>query len=682
MLLLFTSAAFGNIVTDIADSYDFVVVGGGLAGLVLGSRLSEDADHTVLVLEAGPTGDDQADLISEYCGANVMTQPNIELDTPANTYYGDMWDAPINWRFMTVPQPNVNGTELEWPRGKVLGGSSAINGMYLTRPGEIEISTWADMLEGVNGAENWSWDTLYAGIKKSQTFTAPSGDIATQADISWNTASQGTDGPISASYPGYMVDVVGDWCTSNAAAGVATSKDTYGGENWGCYVATSAINPANWTRSYSRPGYLDVLPPRDNYAVMANAQVTRILFDSSSGDNITANAVEYTTDGGATKLNVKVNKEVILAGGSIGSPTVLMYSGVGPKDVLDAAGVDVVHDLPGVGSHLQDHLSVYTQWNTSQETAGSIYNEHGTEAADPAFLSLIGDGVSYANASVLWGDGTASLLSGIQSSLAQYAPSDSTVAAGYDAINKAIVNLFNSPIGQIEMLMGVNGDGVSLGASIQHPFSQGSITINSSNPMDYPVIDPMYLTNPADAEILVTGLKLVRQIGESAPFSSVISETWPGSKVQTDDEWTEWMKGNVFTNYHPSSTCAMLPLDQGGVVDGNLRVYGLANVRVADASVPPFVFSAHLMSSTYGLAETASEIIRNDWKKQASLNSALSVHSSSHNKGSGIDHSNGGNVGDSSDKNSKGTDNAAAASSSMSSLLALAAAVTIAITTL
>jgi choline dehydrogenase-like flavoprotein len=231
--------------------------------------------------------------------------------------------------------------------------------------------------------------------------------------------------------------------------------------------------------------------------------------------------------------------------------------------------------------------------------------------------------------------------------------------------------------------MGINADTIGLGASIQHPFSQGSITINSSDPMDYPVIDPMYLTNPADAEILVAGLKLVRQIGESAPFSNVISETWPGSDVQSDDEWTEWMKGNVFTNYHPSSTCAMLPLDQGGVVDGNLRVYGLANVRVADASVPPFVVSAHLMSSTYGLAEHASSIIRNENKKKASLESALSVHSSSHNKGSGIDHSTGGddNDNDSNGEISNGKDNAAA-SSRMSSLLALAAAVTLAISTL
>lgn len=140
-------------------------------------------------------------------------------------------------------------------------------------------------------------------------------------------------------------------------AGIAETRDPYGGQNWGAYVATSCINPTNWTRSYSRSGYLDALPPRPNYAVLSNAHVTRILFDSSSPTgNLTANAVEYTLDGGATKLTVKVKKEVVLAGGSVGSPTVLLYSGVGPKDVLSAAGVPVLSELPGVGQHLQDHV--------------------------------------------------------------------------------------------------------------------------------------------------------------------------------------------------------------------------------------------------------------------------------------------------------------------------------------
>lgn len=157
-----------------------------------------------------------------------------------------MWNSPINWQFVTVPQPNVNGTGIEWPRGKVLGGSSAINGLYLIRPSEIEGNAWKDMLGDIDGADNWSWDALYAGMKKAETFTAPLDNIATEGGITWDASSRGTSGPIHASYPGFMVDVVADWTTVNEAAGVAATNDAYGGENWGAYVATSAINPANW----------------------------------------------------------------------------------------------------------------------------------------------------------------------------------------------------------------------------------------------------------------------------------------------------------------------------------------------------------------------------------------------------------------------------------------------------
>jgi len=174
---------------------------------------------------------------------------------------------------------------------------------------------------------------------------------------------------------------VGQWSTTAENVGIADSQDAYGGQNLGAYVSTSAINPTNWTRSYSRSGYLDPLPPRPNYDVLTDAYVTRLLFNSSSpANNLTANAVEYTRDGGETKLTVKVNKEVILAGGSIGSPAVLLYSGVGPKDVLSAAGVPLVSELPGVGQHLQDHpvsrIRIHDAYSPLIELDGHSAVEH------------------------------------------------------------------------------------------------------------------------------------------------------------------------------------------------------------------------------------------------------------------------------------------------------------------
>ncbi|OCT44572.1 hypothetical protein CLCR_05517 [Cladophialophora carrionii] len=590
--------------TSIADSYDFVIVGGGLAGLVLGARLSEDKNHTVLVLEAGTTGDEL----------------KTRIDTPAYAYYQSLWPTDLNWNFTTTPQAHANNSQLPWPRGKVLGGSSAINGLYMNRPGEIEVNAWQAMLGDMKGADNWSWDSLYAAMKKSEAFSAPiDASVQKEAGITFNTASHGTQGPIHMSYPGYTFPEVGAWSAATSDVGVAGTTDAYGGENWGAYVATSAINPTNWTRSYSRSGYLDPLPPRANYDVVANAHVTRLLFNSSSPrGNLTANAVEYALNGGAETLSVGVKKEVILAGGTVGSPAVLLYSGIGPKDVLDAAGVPVVSELPGVGQHLQDHLSVSIMWSTDADTGGSIYaNNASTEKDDATFLSYVNSATAYVNASVLFGNGVGSLQSSINGAIDEYIPNTSTDAGvidGFKAIYDTTANtILTSPIGLIELVIGLTTDGViQIGANLQHPFSHGQISIASSNPLDYPIINPNYLNHPADVQVLRQGIKLARRLGNAQPLaSSMTEETWPGPDVESDQEWEDWLRGNVFTEFHPSSTCAMMPLEQGGVVDANLRVYGLSNVRVADASIPPISFSAHLMSSTYGIAEQASTIIRN-----------------------------------------------------------------------
>ncbi|KAG0156170.1 hypothetical protein PDIDSM_3347 [Penicillium digitatum] len=588
--------------TKINDAYDFVIVGGGQAGLVLGARLSENKNHTVLVLESGGNGD-------EF---------RKRIDTPAFSYFDSFWTTPLNWDFYTVAQPNADGREINWPRGKVLGGSSAINGLYMTRPGQEEINAWKDMLGDMYGADNWSWDSFYAAMKKSETFTPPTDqDLIEEAGLVWNASSHGTDGPIHTTFPDFTFPEVGNWLKALQSTGIPTSANMYGGENLGADVSTSCINPSNWTRSYSRSGYLDPLADRGNYDVLANAHVTRLVFDNStSSGKKTASAVEYTTDGGSTKLNVKVIKEVILAGGTIGSPAVLLYSGIGPKDVLSKAGVDLISELPGVGQHLQDHFSATVKWSSNVDTAGSIFYINGNDKNNTKFLTYIDSAVAYVNSTAMYGSQVNEYDSKFLASIDQYAPNttyDDGVITGYKAICNTTSKIFNGSTGQIELLFmnsDANGD-IGITAALQHPFSHGRIYIKSSNPMDFPVIDPNYLDNPADSEILLAGIKLARQIGETSPMSkSLTNETSPGLSVQSDDDWVAWLRKEASTEFHPSSSCAMLPEKQGGVVDANLLVYGLANVRVADASVIPIALSTHLMSSTYGVAEQASKIIR------------------------------------------------------------------------
>ncbi|KAF2485823.1 GMC oxidoreductase [Neohortaea acidophila] len=594
------SSRTGNIVTQASGSYDFVIVGGGLAGLVLGARISENPNLSVLVLEAGSDGE-------AY---------KTQIDTPGLAYYGDLWSGPLNWKYYTTPQSELNGRSMIWPRGKVLGGSSAINGMYITRPSAVEIDAWAAMLGGMDGAENWTWDSLYNAMKSSEALTPPSAAVASQANISYNPASHGYGGPIDTTWPGYTFPINGAWSDACENAGVPKTDDAYGGSNSGAYIAASSIDPSSWTRASSKTGYLDNLPYRSNYHVLPNAFVTRILFDNSARGEVTATGVEYTTDNGATRSTVTVNNEVILAGGTIGSPTVLMHSGVGPSDVLRAAGVNVVVDLPGVGEHLMDHLSLQTTWASIEQTAGALY-QSGTQTNNPAFMSYINDAVAFVDGPTLLGPNLPTFQSNVLFNQAFYAPNtrDSVMEANTAITETTAKTILPSNSGIIEILLqntAANGT-VFIQVTLQHPYSQGRLWITSNDPMQYPSIDPRYLTNPADQQITIEGLKLARRIAQSQPLASILKEVTPGESVQSDEEWLQWVRANLFTEFHPSSTCAMLPREQGGVVDARLRVYGTRNVRVADASVPPIAFSAHLQASTYGIAEKAGEIIRGEY---------------------------------------------------------------------
>jgi choline dehydrogenase len=226
--------------------------------------------------------------------------------------------------------------------------------MYLVVPNEQEVNALHAIMNDTD--EFWTWDSYYAAMKKSETFGAPSAAVAAEAGIQFNAASYGSSGPIHYSYPGETFGLVGNWTPSLLTLGIPTNPDSASGDNTGAYITTSAINPSNWTRSYSRSGYIDPLPPRSNLDILASATVTNIVWKSGTSGNLTATGVQWASSSGAPTQTVNANKEVILAAGTIGSAQVLQLSGVGPSKYLQAAGVNVQLDLPGVGQRLQDHL--------------------------------------------------------------------------------------------------------------------------------------------------------------------------------------------------------------------------------------------------------------------------------------------------------------------------------------
>ncbi|MCA8024594.1 MULTISPECIES: GMC family oxidoreductase [Burkholderia cepacia complex] len=526
------------------NSFDYLVVGGGSAGSVLASRLTEDPDVTLCLFEAGGTGD----------GWPVNVPAALVLMIPSRLN---------NWAFETVPQKGLQGRRGYQPRGKALGGSSAINAMVYTRGHHADYDDWAAL-----GNEGWGWNDVFPYFKRSEHNERLGNEWHGRGGPLW-VSDLRTDNPFQAR-----------WLDAARECGLPVTDDFNGAEQEG--VGIYQVTQKNGERWSAARAYLfPHMKTRGNLTVETGAQVRRIVFDGKR-----AVGVEVTRGGNVETVWAK--KEVILSAGAFQSPQLLMLSGVGPKDELERHGIEVVADLPGVGENLQDHPDFVLSYKTN---------------------SLDALGVSVRGAIKTLGD------------IRQYRNSRTGTLTTNFAEGGAFLKTrpdLERPDVQMHFVVGPVSDhgrkvrlghGLSCHVCLLRPKSRGSVKLRSADPLDVPLIDPAFLDHEDDLEVLVEGYKLTRRLMAAPAMARFVTEDMFASRSRSDDDIRALLRERTDTVYHPVGTCRM-GNDALAVVDSQLRVRGTEGLRVVDASIMPTLVGANTNAPTIMIGEKASDLIR------------------------------------------------------------------------
>ncbi|XXG97428.1 hypothetical protein Hte_003729 [Hypoxylon texense] len=569
--------------------YDYLIIGGGTAGLTLAARLSEDLEVSVAVIEAGSYYQIKSPLVLSTPFSGV----GFSGTSPEDTHQG------VDWSFVTAPQAGANDRQLHYPRGKCLGGCSGRNLMIYQRPDEGSLQQWADMI----GDQSFNYHNMLPYYQKSCNFTAP-----TDANVKYtSSAFETTGGPLHVSYPNNIRPFSTYLGSAFSEIGIPHANDFNSGELNGSQFCTLTIDPTTATRCSSQTAFLDACQARTNFKVFRDTLAHKIIFDDHK------RATGVNIDSG---VFLRAKKEVILCAGAFQSPQLLMLSGIGPAATLDGLGIPIIANRPGVGRNMSDHVMFGPSYRVKVKTLPNELTDPTQVLAilDNYFRNAQGPLTTQGCDFMAWEKVPRDMVS---TNASEYL---STLPASWPDLEYLAVDAYfgdyASPLFRTANY-GYPQDGfdyASIVVAPTAPRSRGSVTIKTTKATDLPVINPNWLTDPIDAEIAVAGYKRARQVFQTAALKGILAdavEYFPGPAIETDEQILDMIRKSLVPVFHASTTCRMGKVDDpNAVVDARAKVIGVSGLRVVDTSSFALLPPGHPQSTVYAFAEKIADDIK------------------------------------------------------------------------